>query len=210
MAPPAGDHPEALYGRRVRTGGINSIGFENDSHEVIVGFDHALNRLGLRDRQLLRAGQLCLTILLGLVIAREIVSRRLSWPARLSLVSAYSLLFLYHRMHDAPILVVPMIYAAGRARDPIRGVRLPYEIAGLACLATMWLPGRFFKLLTPRSFEWGMVPGWAFRAGLLPWATWGLLLIIGMLILAERRCSTVVRSPPVPEAGDAPTVYDTP
>jgi hypothetical protein len=167
-------------------GGINDIGFENGSDETIAGIDHTLYRLGLRDRGLIRGCQLGLVLVLGLAIAREIVVGDLSWAARLSLVAPFSLLFLYHRLHDTAILILPMLYAAGRAREVVSRARVCYAIAGFACLATMWLPGRLFKMLKPMSFEWGMFPGWAFRAGVLPWATWGLILILGAQILGER------------------------
>jgi len=190
--------------RAAGPGGINDIGFENKSHEAIIGFDHALYRFGLHDRDLIRWGQLGLVIVLGLTIAREIVVRDLPFPAQLSLIAPYSLLFLYHRLHDAAILVIPMIYAAGRVRDVAHRARLPYALAGFACLGTIWLPGRLVKVLTPRTFEWGAIPGWAFRAGFLPWATWGLLVVIGALVLGERR-SALCRS-----SGNEPSALDIP
>ena len=170
-------------------GGLNDIDCKNESHESIIGFDHALYRLGLQDRTLARLGQLILVVALGVPLGCLVTGGRLSWPAKCSLVAAGSLLFFYHRLHDLSILVLPMVYSAYRARVVPRSFRVPYVIAGVTCLGTLWLPGRVFKLLTPRSFEWGNLAGWSFRGILLPWATWGVLIIIATILFSELRSS---------------------
>ncbi len=77
--------------------------------------------------------------------------------------------------------------------------RPPYTIAGVACLGSLWLPGRAFKYLTPRSFEWGNLAGWSFRGILLPWATWGVLIVIATILVAELRSSQSELSASMPD-----------
>ena len=99
------------------------------------------------------------------------------------------MLFFYHRTYDAVVLVLPIVYAANRARSATRSARPWYTVAALACLAVQYTPGRLFKWGLPRSLEWGGIRGWAFFQALVaPWATWWILIALVVLVLAERHC----------------------
>lgn len=168
-------------------GGINDIGYGNDGSEGIIGFDHTLFRLGVEDYGLVRTAQAGLILVLGSGLFWEAYRRRYSWGARCALAGAFSPLFFYHRNHDLAILILPVLYAAGQARVTLGRTRVAYAVVGLASLAALWHPGRFIRWARPASFEWGELAGWAFRATVLPWCTWALLVVIGALVLAERR-----------------------
>jgi hypothetical protein len=168
-------------------GGVNDVGFGNESSLTIIGFDHALFRLGVEDYGLIRKIQAGGVFALGAGLSWEAWRRRYSWGARCALVGAYSPLFFYHRNYDLLMLILPMLYAAGQARIVSGRSRIAYAVVGLASLAALWYPGRFVRRAWHASDQWGELGSWAFRATILPWSTWATLVVIGALILAERR-----------------------
>src|SRR5207249_3394308 len=101
--------------------------------------DHALYRLGMRDRSAIRIVQYLLLGLLGAWVARQVLPvgqvANLPRGAACSLVALFSLIFLYHRLYDAVILVVPLVYCVGRCRIETGAARALF----LACVIAVLL-----------------------------------------------------------------------
>jgi hypothetical protein len=192
--------------KNTQIGGENDYTFANQNNaETMIGFDHTFYRLGMRDRNLIRVLEVvAVCIVGGWLFWNVTVTSSFSWGAACSLVSAYSMLFFYHRVYDAVILIVPVIYAAQSARSAPRPARLWFFVAGLACFVTLFVPGRLFKWGLPASLEWSGLRGWAFQALLLPWATWALLIAFCCHVIAEQKLrATQVGTAPARESGNS-------
>jgi hypothetical protein len=172
---------------------VNSYEYANVSSAESFGIDHALYRLGLRNRSLIWLGQALILVVLGTIVAFEASPRgRLPRGAVVSLVALYAELFLYHRVYDTVLLALPLVYTAGRANLERGLERILPAVAGVAVLAVMYLRVGLLRTLT--SFALGAgAGGQAIQALVLPYATWSILLAMACLLLANRR-------PPVAKA----------
>src|SRR5436309_2532819 len=74
-----------------RPGQTNDYSFQGTENANIVGFDHALYRLGLRDRRLIRLLQGAAILAVGAWVARQVAGGRLPRGAACSLVALYSI-----------------------------------------------------------------------------------------------------------------------
>ncbi len=92
-------------------GRVNDYSFLGTQYANMIGLDHALYRLGLRDRAMIRTLQSIGVLLLGLWVARQVLASRLPRPALCSLVALYSMLFFYHRLYDTVVLALPLAYS---------------------------------------------------------------------------------------------------
>jgi hypothetical protein len=163
-------------------GKINDYSYLNQNNIENFGFDHALFRLGIRDRQMVQGMQLALLALVGGWIAWNVVRNHWSPAAACAVVAFYAAVFLYHRVYDMSILFLPLVYTAGRARSEHGAARWLFALSALSILAVLYLRVGVLRSLT------GVVPGAegiAYRlleALILPYGTW--LVLFGMMCLA--------------------------
>jgi Glycosyltransferase family 87 len=168
-------------------GQVNDYSFQGTQHETIVGLDHALYRLGLRDRTVIRVIQGLALVLLGCWVAREVLPRnRLPRAAACSLVALYAAIFLYHRVYDMVILVLPMVYSTGRARVTTGWSRGFFIACALANLLILYLNKGLLQATLKQSLLWGGL-GRLLQAAFLPYATWLVLLAMVCLVIGHRR-----------------------
>jgi hypothetical protein len=194
-AVPATELPERLTMmlERIRQleepGQVNDYSFEGTRPENILGFAHALYRVGLRDRTVIRVAHYAAVALLGAWVAWQVVGRRLPRAAACSLVALYSMLFLYHRNYDAVILALPLVYSTGQARLVRGSARVVFAGCALAIVLVLYLDIEFLRAVTRMVGEmrWG---GQVLKAVVLPYATWLLLLAMGLLVLGTRLMRT--------------------
>jgi hypothetical protein len=178
----------ASMARRVETlsspGKVNDYSYEGTQDESIIGFDHLFYRLGLRDRSLIRSLQYLTVVAAGLWTAWQAWASRLPRGAACSLVALFSLVFLYHRDYDTPLLALPLVYCAQRARAVSGPVGRIFAccVAAIGLIFYLHLPVLIF--LTTRSQGWG-IAGRLVQATLLPYATWLILLIAAGIVTAE-------------------------
>lgn len=176
-------------------GGENDYSYENKnkSYADMIGFDHLLYRIGLRDRSLVRIGQLVGLLLVGAWVAGQVIRRpELPWVVKCSYVAFYSPVFLYHRCHDALILSIPLLYSTSRMRDGQGLVRALHALCALLILAVLYVR---IKLLQQLTLQFGYADdfrGRLIEAVILPYCTWFVLIGLACFALAEsRRARTV-------------------
>jgi hypothetical protein len=133
-------------GRRPGFAGDASL-LNNMSHTMI-GFDHALSRMGIADPSLRGAfnylGIATLGAWLGYLALRQ---PAISRGAMCALVSLYSMLFLYHRLYDLVVLIVPMVYCASRFHACSGPARWCHGGVMVAIVLALNVPyGEFFLL----------------------------------------------------------------
>ncbi len=278
-----------LIGQMAAPGQVNDYSYAGESHLSLIGFDHALYRLGLRDRGVIRSLNGLLTTILSLAVARLVLSGRmahnrgkrglapgpgstflergnLSWAGCLSpfpgrntgvnrgkglvtipikkgtgsesskvpvpfligilrrkaarslrlpppfrslclppplwgrvgvggqgfgrmiffqspkrsaqcaLVSIFALLFLYHRVYDAVLLALPLVFVVGQAQARGPG-RYPFAVATATLLAVLFSFPELFRPLERWAFTHPRL-GWMVEALVFPSATW---LVLGSL-----------------------------
>jgi hypothetical protein len=192
-APPPADLPARLSGQLERIaelaapGRVNDYSFQGTQHLNMMGFEHALYRLGLRDRRLIRAEQFLALAALGAWVARAVLGpRRLPRPAACSLVALFSAVFLYHRLYDAVILVLPLVYCTEQARQARGQTRWLFAGGALGSLTVLFLSRGFLAAAFEFSEGKGLL-GSLVQATVLPCATWIIVLTMFCLVAASRR-----------------------
>jgi hypothetical protein len=126
----------------------NDVSTQNFISHTMIGFDHAFLRLGVSNPAVVGAlNYLCIAAL-GLWLAYLALARPdLPRGALCALVSLYSMLFLYHRLYDLVILVLPLVYCAGRFRVSSGPARWCYGWTLLAIVLVLNAPyGEFLRL----------------------------------------------------------------
>lgn len=157
-------------------GKVNDYSFAGESHVSLVGLDHAFYRLGLRDRGVIGGLQFVALGVLCLVSYRRLwvgTMDRAEGCATLALVAG---IFLYHRIYDEVLMVLPLSYGALRvasAEGPAERRRWG-SFATLALLV-VWVSSDGLRMLEAASFTMGGAGG-AIRAVMLPMAAWMILL----------------------------------
>jgi hypothetical protein len=168
-------------------GKVNDYSFDGTRSENMLGFDHAFYRLGLRDRGVIRAAQLAALAVLGGWVASQVLRKdRLPRAAACSLVALYSVVFLYHRTYDTPVLALPFVYCAGRARSVRGRRRYAFVFCAVAILLVWHLYIGFVRDLQRHSLGWGPW-GRLVQAAVLPYATWLVVLAMIALVIGARR-----------------------
>lgn len=165
-------------------GKINDYSYLNSNNIENFGFDHALYRVGVKDRQAVQAAQLAFLVLLGCWIGWHVVRGDWSPAASCAMVAFYSSVFLYHRVYDMTILYLPLVYAAGRARTERGVVRWLFVSTALVVLGVLYLRVGVLRDLTGMvaAEEGGGLGYRVLEALVLPYGTW--LVIFGMFCLA--------------------------
>jgi hypothetical protein len=186
--PPAKLHETAnLLAQHIRElqepGQVNDVSFQGTQHTTILGLDHALYRLGMRDFGWIQIGQALGLLALTLAVARLVmVLRMMPRAAACSLVAAFSVIFLYHRIYDTMVLVIPLVYCTGWARAAQGPSRWLFAGTAIAIVLVLFLPIAGLSALARYSFESGSV-GRLIQAVLLPYATWAVLLtMLGLAV----------------------------
>ena len=187
---PAGELPRDLGAEleqvriQGRESGINYHGYVHNNSDSRIGIDHALYRIGLRSDPLISALQMLVVITLGGYLALEV-----SWLRRLpdevvcSLVCLYSMIFLYHRIYDTVILVVPLAFVMAAARRAVGAARWLFALSGLAQLVAIHPIGRVLKWIQEDSWGWGVWGSFS-RGIVLPGTTWAIVGAMTALGLA--------------------------
>jgi hypothetical protein len=180
------DHLTALIERIERLGApgkVNDYSFEGARNAGILGFDHALYRLGLRDRRMIRIVQSSALILTGLWIARHVVLQRMPRDTACSLVACYSTIFLYHRNYDTVILALPLVLFTGKTLSR-SGRTLTSALGATSILIIIYLNLNTMTTLTNTSMNRGLPGRWV-QAIVLPYATWLILLCMLLLVYGQ-------------------------
>jgi hypothetical protein len=165
-------------------GAANDYSFEAPFKDYIIGIDHALYCLGLRDRAVIRITQIVILGLLGGGLAVEIGRKGLPRGGACALVAIYSFIFLYHRFHDASILTLPLVYAWSRALFSERPGRSLFIATFIALLPIFFLHSKLVEVVVEAiSSKWGGIK-WLLDALFLPYATWCALIAMGLLYMA--------------------------
>jgi Glycosyltransferase family 87 len=167
-------------------GQVNDYSFQGTQYATMIGFDHALYRLGLRHRTIIRNLQLLAVLLLGAAVAVQVVAARLPRPALCSLVALYSVLFFYHRTYDTVILVLPLVYSAGRARSAEGRSRCLFSASCLWIILVLFANATLLKSLTESSLNWGLW-GRLVQATVTAYPTWMILVAMACIYSAESR-----------------------
>ena len=121
-----------------RPGAVNDISYDGPYNEGIRRIDHLAYRLGVRQASSLKAIQYGAVLLVGSWLAVELVTRRVSWGLGVSLVSLYSVVFLYHRVYDAVMIVPALVYAIGRAKATSGRAHWLYVVATVLMLLLLY------------------------------------------------------------------------
>ncbi|HEU5115863.1 MAG TPA: glycosyltransferase family 87 protein, partial [Isosphaeraceae bacterium] len=177
-----------LIAQMAAPGQVNDYSYAGESHLSLIGFDHALFRLGLRDRGIIRALNGLLTLTLSVAVARLVLSRRFERSAKCSIVSIFALLFLYHRVYDAVLLALPLVFVVGQAQARCPG-RYAFAASAAALLAVLFAFPELFRPLEHWAFAHPRL-GWVVEALVLPSATWlalGALAACGLGVRAQSR-----------------------
>jgi hypothetical protein len=167
-------------GRLASPGKVNDYSFEGPRNAGILGFDHALYRLGLRDRRTITIVQATALVVTGLWVARHVVTGRMPRDLACALVACFSTIFLYHRNYDSVILALPLISLSTGARAEAGRLRCALALGATSVLLILYLNLNAMVELTNRSTVWGS-GGRLAQAVVLPYATW--LVVFSMVLL---------------------------
>lgn len=178
--------------------------YANYAHVEILGLDRGLHYLGVQNPTAVAVLKWSLLLLGAAWLAwRCLGPAPLSEAAGWSLLAFYAVLFLYHRLYDTPILVIPLLYVIGRARACAGGARWLYTGCALAVLGVL-----YFRWETVAALSYGPAPqglgGRILLAVVVPYAIWLTILGMGLLAAAEhwsarRRAATPLPAP-LPQA----------
>ena len=166
-----------------QVGEINDYSFSGPYHDDMLGLEHWLYCLGLRDNGVTSLLQLAILFVIGLGLLGEYLVRvRPVEELRLAVVLClFSCVFLYHRSYDTVILALPLFYCVDRARDETRRRAIMYKAVATGLVLVLNFP-RGGVLI--RLSNWSQSSGLAGRMVqilVLPYCTWILLASMFML-----------------------------
>jgi hypothetical protein len=167
-------------------GQVNDYSFLGTRNATMIGFDHALYRLGLRDRATIHTLQLLAVTLMGVWVAAIALARRLPRAAVCSIAALYSVLFFYHRVYDTVLLVLPLVYCVSRSQTAEGRVRGWFVTGAIAILFVLFLSAIGMASLTQASLEWGLF-GRVVQVIVLPHATWMILVAAACIWFGDVR-----------------------
>jgi len=186
LANPAGELFTRLGECLHNIGVLSTPGHMNNfAHPVnadLIGFDRAIYFLGVADRGVVRLLQLAVVLLLGAWVVWQLRGRhQLPEAAACSLVAFYAALFLYHRLYDMPILVLPLVYTAGRAQVTDGRQRFFYVASAAAVLGVLYLRLETVRQLGLHPQSQDLLTRLV-AAAVVPYGVW--LTLAGMVCLA--------------------------
>ncbi len=162
-------------------GRVNDYGEAGPSHASLVGIDQALYRLGFRDRG--RIATIQMAILAGLVLGLGwgLWSDRWSSERACVLVALVAGIFLYHRLYDLLLLVLPLVGTAMAARRTSLppGDSRRWRMASLATLMVVFVNPEGLLAIERDSRSLGLV-GSLLRAAMMPLAFWLIALVLAI------------------------------
>jgi hypothetical protein len=162
----------------------------NRFSNTLIGFEHVFHRLGIGDRRTTTALALTCILGLGAWVAYIInIQPTLTRGACCSLVSLYSMLFIYHRLYDLSILIIPLLYSASRLDTTSRAARWCHAWVVAAVLLALNAPyGEFLRI------QYMQPPSAILQIFVLPCVTYLILSAMVALVVAaslEARCSSI-------------------
>jgi hypothetical protein len=161
----------------------------NPLANCMFGFEHVFYRWGLVHRPTITLLAIALMVGLGIWLAL-VVNAKPAFPrgACCALVSLSSMLFVYHRLYDLCILIIPLFYCAGRLHAAPRPARWCYAWVVTAVLLALNAPyGEFLRIQVLYS-SWALL-----RIFVLASVTYLILSALVALFVAislERRQQT--------------------
>jgi hypothetical protein len=156
-------------------GRVNDYSFDGESHVSLVGLDHALFRLGLRDRSMIRSLQFVLIATICGVTYTRLWSGRIDRAEACATLGLIAGIFFYHRIYDEVMMALPLVYGALRASSSEdRSERRRWAAFGSLALLVVYVSPDGLRMLEAASFELGTA-GVAIRSTLLPLAVWLIL-----------------------------------
>jgi hypothetical protein len=165
-------------------GGINDYSYANAYRYNILSLDHVVHGLGLRDRRVTAILHLAVLGILGAALAAEILwRRRITRGAACSIVACYSMLFVYHRVYDAILLALPLVYATARARWTRGPARWLFTASIVAIFLVMNVSLQVQSRIQGLTWHLGAL-GVPIRMFVVPYATWAALAALVCLWLA--------------------------
>jgi len=173
-------------------GAVNDYTFAGPVHDDMLGLEHWLYCLGMRDSTTIARVQLGILLFVGLLLFYDFRLRRNPGGELLlaALLCIYSCVFLYHRIYDGVILALPLYYCMQRAMvEPAARAAIYRTIATAFVLVLNFPRGGVMVRLAGWSQQGGLA-GRLFQIFLLPYCTWILLLAMVMLWLLGREPSS--------------------
>ena len=164
----------------------NDYGFENPVSDHILSLAHLFYRLGLHDRPSADMAQgIVLGLLGGWLFWQMRGPSKMSQPAACSLIACYSTLFLYHRHYDLAILVLPLVYSAGRSLSEKGWSAKLFLVSSLAVLTALYLRRDVLEYWSHVAAGGG-IAGWLIERLVLPLGDVVILVALFALAWAER------------------------
>ena len=169
-----------------REGHDNDSSYANSNNIEVLGADHALYRLGVHDRHWIMILQWGWLMLIGGLLTWMTMKEYVSIPCMIGILACFSMMFLYHRVYDAVILIIPFVYAARQVRELSGWARWTFFGVLLAILNIWYLRVGILRNLTERVAENLDAVHPLIQGAILPYGYWLLILASGCLIVGER------------------------
>jgi hypothetical protein len=164
-------------------GEINDYTFAGPYHDDLLGLEHWLYCLGLRNPAWISAGQLGLLAIAGLGLLWDFRIRSRPPDERLLavLLCLYACLFLYHRIYDAVIVALPLAYCLEQARSSTRGKACTYRAIASGLILVLNFPRGGLLLRFADWTQHAGLPGRLAQILVLPACNWILIAAFGLL-----------------------------
>jgi len=171
-----------------KPGGVNDYTFTGTLSAGMVNLDYAFYRVGLHAPGSAGRAQLVAVALMGAGLAVRVFRRRgdLATGGDCALVALYSMVFLYHRVHDCVVLALPLTYAVARARAATGKARWAFAASAGAVLLALAQQRKAVELLEGVVKGRGDAAGRLVQALVLPYATWLILGAMLAIVLGDR------------------------
>jgi hypothetical protein len=168
-------------------GKLNDFSGQGPHAHTVLGFERLLWCLGIDDLSLDRSLGLAIAVMLGVALALEIARGHVDSRAAAALAAFYSLLFVYHRTHDAVVLALPLVYLAVELRRDRSSGRL--AVAFCSVVAVLYIHPKTLGYVASRF------PTFVARALFLPLPTTLLLIAVTLTLLHARQRRSQVAVP---------------
>ncbi len=153
---------------------VNDYSYSGPSHTSLIGLDVILHRMGWRDRGSIRLAQWCALAVMGLFVARRCLDPAYPRDRACALVAVFAIIFLYHRVYDAVILAVPLVFALGAAMTCLSRNRPRWTVFAALVLVPMYAYPWWFSSFETMARGWGTCGTFA-GAVVLPISSWAIL-----------------------------------
>ena len=164
-----------------KPGRTNDISYQGPFHWTILGFDHLAYRLGMRDRTMLAVVQFVGLGLIGSWLAWEVITERVTRAQGIVLLSLYSIVFLYHRMYDAVMIVPALVYSVEQAKSRRGRCHFLFTGAMLSMLFVLYMRQKTLAKLTAWVTTHHGLAASLVETLILPQAMW--LILLSMVFL---------------------------